>query len=64
MVQNRVQAPKDVATVVGMGEFDQIKVFLLYNKLAPNVLEVGKKLLTHVQTVMDKGINKLQKKYQ
>ena len=53
----------DAHTVVEMEEFDQIKVFLLFNKHVHNVLVVGKKLPIHVMIVTVKEINNLQKKY-
>ena len=53
----------DVHIVVEMDELDQIKVFLLYNKHVHNVLAVERKLQIHAQIVMDKEINKQQKKY-
>ena len=53
----------DAHTVVEMEGFDQIKVFLLFNKHVHNVLVVGKKLPIHVMIVTVKEINNLQKKY-
>ena len=64
MDQNQDIILIDAHTVVEMEEFDQIKVFLLFNKHAHNVLVVGKKLLIHVMIVTVKEINNLQKKYQ
>ena len=49
--------------VVVMGEYDQIKAFLLFNRLALNVLVAGKKLQILAQLVTAKEINKPQKKY-
>ena len=63
MVQNLVIVQTDVLTVAGMEELEQIKVFLQFNKLVLNVLEVEKKLQIHVMTAMVKETNKLQKKY-
>ena len=53
----------DVLTVGEMVEFEQIKDFLLYNKLVHNVLVVEKKLQTLVVIVMDREINRPQKNY-
>jgi hypothetical protein len=54
----------DVQFVEGMEKLDLTKVFLLFNKLVLSVLEVEKKLQTHVPIVTVKVTNKLQKKYQ
>ena len=54
----------DVQFVEGMEKLDLTKVFLLFNKLVLSVLEVEKKLQTHVQIATVKVTNKLQKKYQ
>ena len=54
----------DVLIVGGMGEYVQIRDSSQSNKLALSVPVVVKRLLTHAQIVMDKEINRLQKKYQ
>ena len=56
--------PISALIVVEMEEFVLTKVFLQFNKHVHSVQEVVKRLLTHAQIVMDKEINKLQKKYQ
>ena len=53
-----------VLIVEEMAKFVQIKVFLQFNKLAHSVLVQERKLLIHVQVVMDKVKNRLQKDYQ
>ena len=63
MVQNLVIIQIDVHIVEEMAEYVLIKVFLQFNKHVLNVQEVVKKLLIHVQIVMDKETNKHQKKY-
>ena len=60
---NLVIAQTGVLIVVETEEYVQIKVFLQYNKLVLNVLVVEKKLPILVMIVMDKEINKPQKKY-
>ena len=59
---NQALVQIDVLIVEEMEEFVLIKVFLQFNKLVHNVLEVVKKLLIHAQIVMDKEINKQSKK--
>ena len=54
----------DALIVVEMVEFEQIKVFLQFNKLVLNVQEVVRKLRILALIVEDKEINKFQKKYQ
>ena len=61
---NLVIAQTGVLIVVETEEYAQIKVFLQYNKRVLSALVVVKKLLIHVAIVMDKEINKPQKKYQ
>ena len=63
MVLNQGPVLIIVRIVEEMGEYEQTKVFLLSNKHVLNVLVVVKKLLIHAQIVMDKAINKPQKKY-
>ena len=60
---NLVITMTDVHTVEETDEFVQIKVFLQFNRHVHNVQVVVKKLQTHVLIVMDKGTNKLQKKF-
>mgnify|MGYP005734407813 CR=1 FL=1 len=62
MDQSPVQHQTDVVTAEVTGEFDQIKVFLQFNKLALNLQEVEKKLQIHDLIATDRVIIKLQKK--
>ena len=64
MVLNRAIHLTDAHIVEGMVELDLTKVFLLFNRLVLNVMEMEKKLLTHATTVMDKEKNKHLKKFQ
>jgi len=64
MVLNRAIHLTDARIVAGMVELDLTKVFLLFNRLVLNVMEMEKRLLTHATTVMDKEKNKHPKKFQ
>ena len=64
MVLNRAIHLIDAHIVGGMVELDLTKVFLLFNKLVLNVMEMEKKLPTLVMIAMVKAKNKHQRKYQ